>query len=423
MPVGSASPGWQLGLELGQRGVAVLVLPVRQHDDAVAQRVTLGRSDLREFGVGREDRVVERRATLGGRAADGRDELLADLGLQAGHRRVDLAVERHPEQGIRGLHALHELLGALHRVGDLAAIGHRARLVEHDRDRGVLPDLVPHLADPVDHERVGHLDADEIRVRVGAQRGVDGRRQRDAGVGGSQAELQELRLLLLREKVVAEHAGRLDLLVGDPRCAVEDRVRMAGDDGAVLRVDAHQRLAERGAGRLVPGDDIRFVGHDAVEVLGPATGHLVEQPHIGLAGVDLGLLDLGHELATAVRGVDVRDREPGGLAEAGRAHRGDGERARVRFTEVAVAELEATPFGVTGRSPAVGRHREVAEAGPGAIRARGGPAAEGGGTRLPHRDDDGRAGDDGRVGGADRVAALLRAPLVLELAQPRDVAG
>src|SRR6266581_1081542 len=247
----------------------------------------------------------------------------------------------------------------------------------------------------LDHERVGQADRHKWCIGVGPLSGFDRRADLYRRIHRPQPKADQRGLLLVAEQKLSKHFGGRDLLRSHPRNAVQNRVRVAEQDGPVMRIRRHQRLPQLGSVLLIEGYYLSLVGGDRVEVLGAAGKHLAEKPVALCSAVDFRRLERRDRLTATVGGLDVLHAETSAFGDAQRAHQNGAQRARIGLTDVTVTKFELAPGRLAHRSPAIRVARKLADRLPCALRLHDGPTAEGLRSRLPHRDDKRSLSDNG----------------------------
>ena len=186
---------------------------------------------------------------------------------------------------------------------------------------------MPHLLHALDHERLGQADRHKWCIGVGPVSGFDRRAHLYRRIHRPQSKADQRGLLLVAEQKLSKHFSGRDLLRSHPRNAVQNRVRVAKEDGPVTRIRRHQRLPKPFPVLLIEGDYLSLVGDHRVEVLGAAGKHLAEKPVALCSAVDFRHLERRDHLTATVCGLDVLHAETAALADAQGAHQNGAQRA------------------------------------------------------------------------------------------------
>ena len=215
-------------------------------------------------------------------------------------------------------------------------------------------------------------------VGVDAVAALDGAADRHVRVPRSEAEAEDLLLVLAALDEVDELLGRGRFVLVDP-LGVEHVEGVVGVERALLRVDRHERhvrlagllaLLEDAVGvaRVVVDDRLLLDGHRRHVLVRVAAlvgaVPVVEERQRRVAVVHHGRLDLPRELVGARLG-QVLHRESLGLAVGGVGLPDERRQPAGREVRVGLAELERTPLRVAVSGPAgrvLGQGEDVGEA-------------------------------------------------------------
>ena len=265
-------------------------------------------------------------------------------------------------------------------------------------------------------------------VRVDPVRLHDGIGDLDGGVRRAEPVLEHLGLVLGLLDELAEQLGTGALVGIDPR-RVEHVERAVGVEGALRRVDRHERdlrdpwllaRAEHtvGVALVVVDDRLLLDGHGGrVRQRGTAAVGLepvVQERHRDVAVVHDRRLDLLREVDDR-RVREILGAQTGGLAGSGVGLGDERREARRREVGVGLAEAERAPFRMSVGRPTGRVGGQAGDVGPphGLL-----GVAEGGRHRLGHSDDEWREHERRAVGRCHLGLALVGEPLV-EYGTPR----